>query len=510
MTSRADSIDKAKSKHFDVCIIGGGITGAGILNNAVQRGWNAVLIDKNDFASGTSSRSSKMIHGGLRYLKMLQIGLVREALLNREHLLLHYPNLVKPLAFIMPSYRSSIDLALKAFVIRLYDSLAGSSFLQKSKKLSAHEVAQHIPGFNHVGLKGGVLYWDGWTNDAMLTIHTLKAATAHDSVVLNYSEAKKFTRDGEEITSLICTDKITKEEIAITATVYINATGVWADEILKLSNNQADVEMKPSKGVHIVVSNQKIASEYVTLVKSGTSDKRYLYSFPWENNLTVLGSTDTEYSGSADKLTISEGDVNYILNAFNKSFPSAKLTKNDIVSVYAGLRPMLDDKTEKGSYRRPREYRIWWSKPNLLNIAGGKLTSFLSMGERCIKMAEQKLSLQDTPKRNSPSHGFNSLAALYEILQEDASLSKPLSNQFNVSAADIVLYTRYLFAEKVEDVLTRRTTISYAMKEFDEAVVRETAQIMAKELGRDDNWINEQIEEYREHWKEYHPDFLNN
>ncbi|MCW5908488.1 MAG: glycerol-3-phosphate dehydrogenase/oxidase [Chitinophagales bacterium] len=505
--SRANSIQKVKNETFDVCIIGGGITGAGIATAAVQQGYKTVLIDKNDFASGTSSRSSKMIHGGLRYLKMLQFGLVREALLEREHLLKKYPALVKPLPFIMPSYKSKIELAIVSFVIRFYGKLAGKSSLPKSKKLSSDEVTQHLPGFNKNNLKGGVLYWDGWTNDAMLTIQAIKDAKQNGAVTLNYCEAKKFMVEGETVKSLTCSDKISSEELSISAKVFINASGVWTDDVLNKATGETHKVMKPSKGVHVVVSNKKIASGYVAIIESGTTDKRYLYSFPWEHNLTVLGNTDTEYNGSADKLETTEADVKYILNAFNKSFPNANLSKRDIVSVYAGLRPMLDDESNKGTYSRSREYRIWWSKKNLLNIAGGKLTSFLSMGERCMQAAKEQLL---TPENaNKTFVQTQTAVTVNDILKEDNSLQRKLFDGLNVTAADIVWHTRHLFAEKVEDVLTRRTAVTYALKNFNEAAVRETASIMAKELKKDEPWINAQLQDYFEHWKEYHPEFLN-
>ncbi len=505
--SRSAAISKTKSETFDVCIIGGGITGAGILNKAVERGWKAILIDKSDFASGTSSRSSKMIHGGLRYLKLFQFGLVREALQEREHLLLRYPHLVRPLPFVMPSYKSKLELAVVSFVIRFYGRLAGKSILPKSKKLSPAEVEKHLPGFDRKNLKGGVLYWDGWTNDAMLTIHALNDAANKTATVLNYVEAKKFDAVEENIVALTCLDRIANEAIKINAKVFINATGVWTDDVLNHLNGENKHVMKPSKGVHIVVSNKKVASDNVAIVQSATVDKRYLYSFPWEHNLTVLGNTDTEYNGSADKIETTEEDVNYILRAFNKSFPSANITKEDIVSVYAGLRPMLDDESDKGTYSRSREYRIWWSNNRLLNIAGGKLTSFLSMGERCMEVAEKKLGVPPREKQTVPSEALDITIAMSEILKEDKTLSVKLFDGLNVTAADVVLYTRFLFAERVEDVLTRRTAVTYALKKFDEDAVHATAGMMAKELKKDDHWINEQVRAYYEHWKEYHPEF---
>lgn len=507
--NRESAHKRILTEDFDLCIIGGGITGAGILANAVQGGRKAILIDKNDFASGTSSRSSKMIHGGLRYLKMFQFGLVSEALHEREHLLHKYPELVKPLPFIMPSYHSFLDLNLKAFVIRFYGSLAGKSSLKKSQKLSKSEVLKCLPGFKEKNLKGGVLYWDGWTNDALLTIEVLKEAALNNAVVLNYCEAKQFEKAGDRLEGLKCLDRISGDEVTIRAKIFINASGVWTDNVLKLESGKDTQVMKPSKGVHVVVRNQRIASDYVAIVPSDTADKRYLYSFPWEHNLTVLGTTDTEYTGSADKVEATQSDIDYVLNTFNKSFPHSHLTNEDIVSVYAGLRPMLNEENDKGSYSRSREYRIWWSGNNFLNIAGGKLTSFLSMGEHCLKMADEKLPEKSALNPNSGNAAPSMQTILNEILKEENSFSKPLISGYKTTVAEVVYHTRYLFAQHVEDILTRRTALTYAMKNFEPEAIRATAAIMAKELKKEEQWITTQVNEYHEHWKEYHPDFLN-
>lgn len=501
--NRSEAITAAKAQAFDICIIGGGITGAGILAHAVANGLKAVLIDKSDFASGTSSRSSKMIHGGLRYLKMMQFGMVREALLEREHLLKMYPGVVRPLPFIMPAH-SAADLALKAFVIRFYGKLAGKSAMEKSRKLSVNEMLELLPGFNSQGLKGGVLYWDGWTNDAMLTVTTLKHATDNGAVVLNYVKAGKLLN----AKTLQCTDVNTGEVFPVNAKVFINASGVWTDEVLQAVTGKPTGMMKPSKGVHVVVSNKRIPSKYVAIIKSAANDGRFVYSFPWEHNLTVLGTTDTDYTGSMDKIEVTESDIGYLLQATNKEFPEAKLTRADVVSVYAGLRPMLDDKNSKGSYGRSREYQIWWSSDNVLNIAGGKLTSFLSMGKHCIEAALQKLTASGNKTGLPAVVNSNKASTIQQIEAENTEWRKPLFAGIETTGAEVVYHTRHLFAQKVADVLTRRTAVTYALKDFDKEGVRNAAVLMARELKKDDTWVEEQVKEYYEHWREYHPDFL--
>ena len=513
--TRESFISKAKSELFDVCIIGGGITGAGVLTHAVRRGWNAALIDGQDFAYGTSSRSSKIIHGGLRYLKLLQFGLVRRALLDREHLLFTHPQQVKAIPFIIPSYKSSFDLMVKSMIIGFYEKLAGKSSLKKSRQLTSGEVSQYVPGIKTDGLKGGIMYWEGWTNDALLTINTIRDAADKTAVVLNYCEATAFNRTLDEVKSVQCLDKLTGEEFTISARVFVNATGVWLDKVLEVLGGKTQKTLRPSKGVHIVVSNKKISSDFAAIVPSGTSDKRLLYSLPLEHGLTALGATDTEYNGSRDKIDVTEGDVDYILNAFRKSFPSSCLTRQDVVSVYAGLRPMLDDKTNKGSYSRSREFRIWWSGDNFINIGGGKLTSFLSMGKRCIQVVERKISgprryTAHQHKNTPPENEFFSRDSIIQGRRmEGAALTEPIIAGLTVTRADVIYHVRYSFAQTVADVFTRRTALTYAMKDFDERAVRRVADIMGIELNRNDDWKETQVKEFYEHWKEYHPEFLN-
>lgn len=491
----------AKTQAFDICIIGGGITGAGILAHAVANGLKAVLIDKNDFASGTSSRSSKMIHGGLRYLKMMQFGLVREALMEREALLKMYPGIVRPLPFIMPAYNTA-DLNAKALVIRFYGNLAGASVMEKSRKLSSEEVLQMLPGYNGQGLKGGVLYWDGWTNDAMLTISTLKNCSDNGAVVLNYCKANQLLDNN----NLQCTDVNSGNIFTINANVFVNASGVWTDDVLKSVTGKANGIMKPSKGVHVVVSNKRIPSDYVVIVKSANGDGRYVYSFPWEHNLTVLGTTDTDYTGSIDKIEITEADVDYVLQAFNKDFPSAKLTRADVVGVYAGLRPMLDDKSNS-SYGRSREYQIWWSADNFLNIAGGKLTSFLSMGKHCMETVLKKFPCGKQGSLPSAVK-IHAVEAVRKIEAENSEWTEPLFAGLETTGAEVVYHTRNLFAQHLADVLTRRTAVTYALQTFDKDAVRKVAVIMGRELGHGDRWVGNEVNEYFEHWKEYHPHFI--
>ena len=516
--NRQALISAAHNDTFDICIIGGGITGAGILATAQERGLKAILVEKNDFASGTSSRSSKMIHGGLRYLRYLQVNLVQEALQERGHLLQIYTHLVKPLSFILPSFNSELDLLSKHLALIAYDKLAGKAMVHPHKRLSAAELQKELPGFLSKGLKGGMLFWDAYTNDARLTSDVLCDAALQGAVVLNYVEANQFIKENNSVKVLVCKDVITGETIGIKAKVYINATGVWTDEILEKLFGPSAKKMEPTKGVHLLIPSGRLPKGHAIAVVSTTGDKRFLYTLPWENGLTILGSTDTEYREKPDEPDVTTEDIKYILDAFNASFPDAKLTTQDIVSVYSGLRPLLNEKNAKSTYSRSREYEIWWSESNFINIAGGKLTSFLSMGKHCMDVVESRFkSLGPEKKEIAPASEYNgrwknnygpSGTYIENILGEDALYDAPISATWKYTRAEMIFFIRYQFAQTLADLLTRRTSITYAMKYFDEALVKNMAGLMAKELNKPESWIQEQIGKYHQHWLEYHPDFL--
>ena len=515
--NRFEHLARAKKEIFDVCIIGGGITGAGVLANAMERGWNAILIDKGDFASGTSSRSSKMVHGGLRYLRNLQFGMVHEALKERGHILNQFPHLVKPVPFLLPSYGSSIDLWIKDVVLSVYDRLAGKSKIPPHVRLTANEVQQKLPGIDNKNLKGGILYYDAWTNDARLTLDVISESLQNGASAINYLEVKAFDVKNDAVQSIKCLDTITEEEISIRAKVFINATGVWTDEVLQRLTGKTSATLQPSKGIHVVIPSNRLPKDCVAIVASVTDDKRFLYTLPWEHGLTILGATDTDYKGKADEVLTDMNDVQYVLDSFNTGFPSANLTVKDVVSVFAGLRPMLKVEDDKGAYGRSREYSIWWNKQNLLTIAGGKLTSFLSMGKNCMNLAEERFKASPAKKATSNKYKghWSSIYGEFgkfveDIIGENPEHASLIDPKYDYTETEIIFFCRYQFAQHLSDMLTRRTSITYAMKEYDEQLLNKLASLMASELNQTEAWKEEQKRNYRQHWLEYHPSFLSN
>ncbi len=516
--NRNESTDRANTEVFDICIIGGGITGAGILAEAEAKGYQCILIEKNDFASGTSSRSSKLIHGGIRYLKYLQFQLVHEALQERGYLLKVYPHLVKPIPFIFPSYHSSTDLFLKDVIFSLYDWIAGREVIKPHKKMHADKVLEQLPGLLNKDLKGGISYWEGTANDSRLVLDVISSCAAKNQVVLNYMEARDFELSDDTLRSIRCMDHDGGRLITVKAKVYINATGAWTDAIISRMNQKPSYELKPSKGVHIIIPSSYLPGGCGCIIPSSTDDKRFLYTVPWENELTIIGTTDTEYHDDVDQVKATRKDVEYLVAAFNKSFPDKKLELKDIVSVYAGLRPLLAENKESTPYKRSREYQTWWTHNNVIHIAGGKLTSFHSMGKKCLEEVGKRFkNLNPTRPLNTESSnatGKHKDERQSENYREQIVLANPvfnatLSKNYSLTIAEIIDFIRHQFARHVEDILTRRTSITYAMKEFDEKLVIEVVSLLSKELNKTTVWMEEELNRYRSHWLEYHPRFDN-
>lgn len=503
---RNEITNRAVSQHFDICIIGGGITGAGLLYEATQRGYSAILLEKNDLASGTSSRSSKFIHGGVRYLKYLQFELIKEAVNERSHLLKKYNTLINPVGFILPCYTIA-DFKIKQLLFKLYDFISGKSKIRTHEVLNADNMKKRFPFYKRGDVKGGIIYWEGITNDSVLAINIIAECVLYGQVVLNYAKVNRFEITQNQLSNITCYDSIGNREIKITAKVFINATGVWTDDILKLLQVDNINKMEPSKGVHIGIHRKFFPTEYACLFPSHTADKRYLYTIPWENDLTLIGATDTFYNKSPDEATPEKDDVAYILNAFNSSFKDPTISKKEIVCVYAGLRPLLSGNTYN-TYKRSREYQIWWSNKNLINIAGGKYTSFLSMAKKCLNEVNKKYeinSLAAKHKIKNIDKANQMRDHISEMQKKRSEYATSISEEYKLSKMEIEFYIKYQFAEKVEDILTRRTSITYKMKLFDESLVKEVSELMAILLKKDNNWIKQQCSEYYEHWKYYHP-----
>ena len=374
--TRAANLTRMAEDRFDVLVIGGGITGTGIALDAAARGFSVALVEKDDFASGTSGRSSRMIHGGLRYLAQYEVGLVREALRERKILRQLAPHLIRPLNVFLPA-ASPRDLTQYRFGLTVYDMLAAGKNIGFHRPVSREQVAQAAPGFSRPAR--GYRYFECQGDDARLTIEVARAAQGSGAVLANHVRAERLLGE-TRVTGAGVTDEITGERFEIQAAVTVNAGGVWADQI-RAGTIAAGGERRlvPSKGVHLVFAPGAVRTEVALFVPSAAGDGHFIFIVPWEDRV-YAGTTDTPYSGDLDRPAVGDSDRDYILATVARDFPG--VTERDVVASWAGLRPLLSHgQGDVGTYDLSRKHAIFEDPPGLLTITGGKLTTYRAMAE---------------------------------------------------------------------------------------------------------------------------------
>lgn len=372
---------------FDLLIIGGGITGAGIALDASSRGLKVALIEKSDFASGTSSRSTKLIHGGLRYLKQGDFKLVKEVGMERAILYKNAPHIVIPEKMLMPfTNNGTFGKTIINIGLWIYDWLAGVPKPERRKILNAKEALQFEPLLEEKGLLGAAMYYEYRTDDARLTLDVLKTAQNYGAIITNYSQITGFIYENDLIVGAKVLDNITSETFKIYATKVINATGPWVDTIRKEDFQNSETRLKLTKGVHLVVPHQKFPINQS--IYFDVPDGRMLFAIP-RGKTTYFGTTDTDFSDSLENPLVTNNDVKYLIDSVNHAFPKLNLTNSDIISSWAGLRPLIK-KEGKKSTELSRKDEIFISKSGLISIAGGKLTGYRKMAERVVNLISKK------------------------------------------------------------------------------------------------------------------------
>lgn len=504
---RIKNINEFSDKIFDVAIIGGGITGAGILREVTKRGYKCILLEKNDFASGTSSKSAKLVHGGLRYLQHGKIGLVREGLRERNYLLNNFPHLVKPLQFLFPVYSTLSKLQLHVGMW-IYKTLSYDKELAQYSFLNKLQTIKKFPFINPEKLKGGFLFYDAVTNDARLCNEVVSIAQQNRAIAYNYCEFIS-AEDKKDFFTIHCNDSIKNKTVNFSAKYIINATGHWTDETLKKLHFENSRFMAPSKGIHVVFSKEKFPAEAAILFSSYANDGRSMYAVPWENNSVVIGTTDTEKFDCLDQVKTDENDIQYILNSIQSFAPALNITRKDILCSFAGLRPLLRD--DAASKDRSRDYKCWWIGERIISIAGGKLTSFHAMANTAANRLEEKI-LPENPVSSvsksgesivsTPSDGHNlfiekiqkqygnQAELIFRIAAENENYQEFLNTEISISIAEIIYFIRYQNCCHLDDLLTRRLSLSYVLKNFsdEKSIIERAATIMAKEC----KWTEEE------------------
>jgi glycerol-3-phosphate dehydrogenase len=522
--TRRASLEKFKQEVFDVLVIGGGITGAGLAFDAAARGLKIALVEKRDFAAGTSSRSTKLIHGGLRYLEQFDFGLVREALLERSVLTRIAPHLAEAYPFVIPIYadrRRNYDHPLKMRAgLFLYDLLAGRHNFAKHRRLGREEALKLAPQLDPEGLQGAFLYYDGRTNDSRLVIEVVKAANARGAAIANYASVESFLRDTNgKVIGVMLRDELSGEQIKLRALVTINATGVWMEETIKLDGqnlNGLRKKIRPAKGIHLTVATDRVRVAAAWLIPSLTGH-RFYFVVPWEGRVNI-GTTDTDYQGGKDSPQAEAEEVAEILNAINSYFPDARLEPSDVISAWAGLRPLITDADAKDTAAVSRKEEMIETADGLISIGGGKLTTYRVMAEHGIDLALKRLGriasgqttdhipisggemsrveLEITAKQISQhyelpmettrhlvfTYGSN-FDCLIRLMQDDERLRERLVADLPHVKAEIVYAARNELAITLADALTRRTRLAMLAGNAVLASVPAVASLLARELG---------------------------
>jgi len=494
---------------WDMAVIGGGATGVGIALDAASRGYSVCLLEMCDFGKGTSSRSTKLIHGGVRYLQQGNVSLVMEALKERGILRRNAPHLVHDLAFVVPNYEWW-EAPFYGIGMKVYDMLAGRYGFGKSRRLSKEEVLEHIPTLETDGLRGGVLYYDGQFDDSRLLIDLAQTADEHGAALLNYAQVINLTHDSEGIVhGLTFLDIETNTKHTIAARCVINATGAFSDTVRKLEDPDAPAMIAPSQGVHLVLDRAFLPGDAAIMVPR-TSDGRVMFAIPWHGR-TLLGTTDTPITQIALEPLAQEQEIDFILDTASQYLSRAP-TRDDIRSVFAGIRPLVKVSDVSRTAALSREHTIHVSRSGLLTIAGGKWTTYRKMAEDCVDHAATLARLDERPcvTRTLPIHGshfhadtFGDLAyygsaapQIQELMDASPDLAMGLHDSLPIVAAQVIWSVRHEMARTADDVLARRTRALFLDARAAVAMAPKVARLMAREMGRDERWQQKQVADF--------------
>lgn len=537
------------AQEFDVVILGGGITGAGVALDAALRGLKVALFEKVDFASGTSSKSTKLVHGGLRYLAQGQFAVTLESVRERQLLQKIAPHLVWSLPFTIPLYRKHWFKNLKLRVgLWVYDLMAGVIGNRFHKRISAQEVERRCPGIRRQGLIGGLIYYDCRTDDARHTLELIRSAAQNGATAVNYAGASGYLMEEGKIAGVLVRDTrygANGQPVAVRARVVVNATGVWTQQTAELSGGASSVEVVPAKGIHITLRRSKLPLDGAMLIPS-VHDDRFCFAVPWYDSI-VIGTTDTEYRGDLDDVKVEPKEKAYILDALNAQFPGLQLTEAELSGSYAGLRPLLRLAGGKRSSTAglSRRHALWQAENGLITISGGKLTTYRPMaketvdlcvgclvakqpgrtiaksstdqfmlggwhegGEHDVRQEMAKLEREavnlgleaDTGRYLPTVYGRRTREVL-ELVRQQADLAARISAEHPYVLAQVIYAIRCEGALTIEDVLARRIRLTITDEKAALAAAEAVGELLAQEFGWSTAEHARQLKEFKQMFK---------
>ncbi len=537
---RAASRARLASDDFDVLVIGGGVTGAGVALDAASRGLRTAMVEKDDFASGTSSKSSKLIHGGLRYLQSGEVRLVHQALAERTRLQHNAPHLVHPLPFLLPLFTRDGIVNRKlarglGSALWMYDATGGVRIGKMHKRLSTEEAIGYMPTLPADRMAGAYLYYDAHADDARLTLALARtAAIDFGAAVSNRMRVTGLDRDRDgRLACARVVDTVTGDEVAVRAAAVVNATGVWSDEVLALdAQAPCAARCRPAKGIHLTVPWDKVRNTIAAVVPA-PRDRRSVFLIPW-GSVTYVGTTDTDYDGPIDAPACNADDVAYLLGAINRSV-TTDITEADVLGTWAGLRPLVRDATSARTADLSRRHRVDRAGSGLITVTGGKLTTYRDMAEdvvdEAVRLLEDRGGLSGLDRR--PRHcrtrrlrlrgaeGYREMLAeagdsetgdlvrhladryggeartVLAMIDHDPGLGRPLVPGLPYRRAEAVYAVRYEMATTLDDVLSRRTRARILARDASAEAADDVAGLIGTELGWDEADRSRQVDDYR-------------
>jgi glycerol-3-phosphate dehydrogenase len=495
--SRAEGLDRLRSREaWDLLIVGGGATGLGTAVDAASRGYTVLLLEAADFAQGTSSRSTKLVHGGVRYLAQANIPLVREALHERGLLLRNAPHLVQERAFLIPAYHAW-QLPYYRAGLWLYDRLAGRLGLGASRWVGRDESIRRVPTLKSAGLWGGIVYSDGQFDDARLAIALARTAADRGATLLNYVPVTALRRENGRLCGAIASDAETGETFEVRARAVVNATGVFADELRRLDDPDAREMIAPSQGAHVVLDPSFLPGDTAIMIPR-TDDGRVLFAIPWEGR-ALLGTTDTPVGETSREPRPLAEELGFLL-AHAGRYLSKPPGPTDVKSVFAGLRPLIRPPKARAesTSRLSREHAVVVSRSGLVTITGGKWTTYRTMARDAVEHAAKVGGLPERPcvTAELKLHDRES-EELPALIRAHPEWNQPFHPDLPCRAADVVQAVRNEAARRIEDVLARRTRCLILDARASKEVARRVAAVMAEELGRDRVWQEEETARFQ-------------